>query len=124
MGVGQRPVRLGAPLVDAHYEDHYWRFGVNPVVVAAQPAVEPVQLDAGQVDRVRAGGWAELAVGEAAGEVGVGPRADDDALMGAGWFAAASPHVLEVLQSAPLEDVVPAADVEGGGGDLLVATVR
>jgi hypothetical protein len=31
---------------------------------------------------------------------------------------------VEVLQGAPLEEVVSAADVERGGGDLLVATVR
>jgi hypothetical protein len=55
----------------------------------------------------------------------VGPGADDDALMGARLFAAAvSAHVLEVLQGAPLEEVVPAADIEGGSGDLSVATVR
>ena len=55
----------------------------------------------------------EFAIGKAAREVNVGPGADDDALIAAGLCAAAaSAHALEVLQGAPLEEVVPAADIK------------
>jgi hypothetical protein len=40
--------------------------GVDAVVGAAEPAVEPAELDAEEIDRGGVGGRAEPAVGEAA----------------------------------------------------------
>src|SRR5438876_614979 len=63
------------------------------------------------------------ALWEAAGEVRVAPGADDHALVPARVFGASSlPHALVVLERAPQEDVVPPADVERRGTDLLVAS--
>ena len=57
--------------------------------------------------------------GEAAGEVRVAPRANDQALVLAGAFgAAALAHALVVLERGRQEDVVPAADVQRRSTDL------
>src|SRR5207245_2487396 len=79
--VGERPIGLRAPAVNAHHKERDRRLLVHAVVRLLQPAVEPAQLEAGQVKRIAAGGRAELALWEAAGEVRVAPGADDHALV-------------------------------------------
>src|SRR6266404_4950007 len=78
--VGERPSDLRAPAVNAHNKEHDRRLLVHAVVCLLQPAVEPAELEAGQVKRVTAGGRAELALWETAGKVRVCPGADDYAL--------------------------------------------
>src|SRR5207253_9665938 len=97
--IRERPIGLGAPAIDAHHEQGNRWLLVHTVVQVFQPAVEPAQMDAGQVERAGAGRWAELALRETAGEVGVTPRANDQALVLAGAFGAATlAHALVVLE--------------------------
>src|SRR5439155_26088211 len=110
--IREQPLGLGAPAIDAHHERGGRWLLVHAVVHVFQPAVEPAQMDAGQVERVAAGGWAELALRETAGEVGVAPRANDQALVLASAFgAAALAHAMIVLECGRQEDVVPPAYV-------------
>ena len=63
-GVGQGPVLLVAPPVDAHDEQAHrcWRLGLG--LVGLQPAVEMPQVLTGQVAGGSSSGRAEVAVGE------------------------------------------------------------
>ena len=121
--VGERPIGLRAPAVNAHHKERDRRLLVHAVVRLLQPAVEPAELEAGQVKRLAAGGRAELALRETAGEVRVAPGADEYALVPARVFGASKlSHALIVLERAPQEDIIPPADVERRGSDLLVAS--
>src|SRR5712691_10251147 len=66
--VGERPIGLRAPAVNAHYKERDRRLLFNTVVHFPQPTIEPAELEASQVKRVEASGCAELAFWETAGK--------------------------------------------------------
>ena len=99
--IWERPISLGTPPVNAHDKNHDWRL-LHAVVHLLQPAVEPAEVQSGEVNRIAARSRAELALWEAAAEVHVAPGADDQALVAA-CVVGGSPlaHAPIVLQCAP-----------------------
>ena len=118
-GIGQRPVLLLAPLVDAHHED-LDRGAAPGRRAAAQPAVEEPQVLARQILGDGVGGEAEPAVGVDAGAVQVVPGPDDQALPLPGLGGAGpGPELGERPRGVGGEDVEPPADVQRGHRHLL-----
>src|SRR5437899_12460109 len=106
--VGERPIGLRAPAVNAHYKERDRRLLFNTVVHFPQPTIEPAELEASQVKRVEASGCAELPLRETAGEVRVAPGADDQALVPAAVWRPSKPcKPLGLPERAPPETTVP-----------------
>src|SRR5512136_644913 len=88
--VGERPIGLVAPFVNAHHKDHHRQLLVYTIVDIFQPAVEPTKMDTRQIDGSAAAAPAKFAFRETAAEVHMRPRTNDQALVPTCLFRAAS----------------------------------
>jgi hypothetical protein len=118
------PVLFVAPLVESHDKELDWLVLFDPILLPLEPVIVPAQLHPDEIHGVTTGNQAVSTLWENARPIHVRPGTDDQALVCACDCASSTLlHTSVICQGRPQEEVVPAADIERGHGDVFVALI-
>src|SRR5215211_964912 len=125
---GDGPLLVAAPAILAHHEDLYRGVSLQSALVAFEGGVEPAEVIVGDValavEEQAGGGEAKVEAADHLREGGaMAPRADKESRGSRAPPRRKLLHRLVLPQGLSQEDVVPAANVEGGNLYVVVAAV-